>query len=185
MISLSTECLLFKLLNGESVPLSAGMISVELGGGDPVPCDPDFVQHAAGAVFEYFKHELAREAVTVAEFAGALEKVLMGLGLQGGEGSSGLEQRSFPGADLCGMAAQAGKGFELVFFQHLRQALREQLHQSPDQLRFCGLRDCVKYLTGARRWCPRCQSLRDQIVDFLRSCLSAEAGGVNCCLLLE
>jgi hypothetical protein len=50
------------------------------------------LRHAAASVFHYFKVELERETVTVGEFAGALEKVLRGLGLTLRAG--GLESRS-------------------------------------------------------------------------------------------
>jgi hypothetical protein len=47
------------------------------------------------------------------------------------------------------------------------------------------LRSCVKQLTGARRWGPRCQTLQDQIVEFLRNCFTSEANQPNCALLVE
>ena len=76
MIALQSDCLLFQLTNGESVPCSAEMISVELVGGGDGPFDPEVLRHAAASVFHYFKNELCRETVTVGEFAGALEKVI-------------------------------------------------------------------------------------------------------------
>ncbi|HEX3889765.1 MAG TPA: hypothetical protein VHX90_02850, partial [Verrucomicrobiae bacterium] len=78
MIALSTDCLLFKLTNGESVPCSAEMISIEIVGNSDNLLDPEMLRHAAASVFHYFKVELERETVTVGEFAGALEKVLRG-----------------------------------------------------------------------------------------------------------
>src|SRR4051812_14934768 len=81
MITLASDCLLFRLANGESVPFSAEMISVELSGDCGGKFDPHFVQHAANAVFHYFKNDLGRLTVTVGEFAGALEKVLRGFGI--------------------------------------------------------------------------------------------------------
>ena len=78
MITLASECLLFELASGESVPFSAEMISVELTGDNTGMFDPEFVKHATNAVFHYFKYEVGRETITVGEFAGALEKVLRG-----------------------------------------------------------------------------------------------------------
>ena len=80
MIALMSDCLLFQLTNGESVPCSAEMISVELVGDAAGNFDPEILRHATASVFHYFKHELGRETVTVGEFAGALEKVLRDLG---------------------------------------------------------------------------------------------------------
>ena len=78
MITLASDCLLFELASGESVPYSAEMVSVELEGDTAELFDAEFVRHAANAVFYYFKHELRRQTVSVGEFAGALEKLLRG-----------------------------------------------------------------------------------------------------------
>lgn len=184
MITLSSECLLFQLANGESVPFSADMISIELSGESAGSFDPHFVKHAAKAVFHYFKHELGRLTVTVGEFAGALEKVLRGFGLSA---LSAGKQASKPGllqSDLRQLAFESGKGCELFFFLRLRDELRHQLRLEPRMVRFHSLRSCVKQLTGARRWCLRCQTLHDQIVDYLRECLSAEPRN-ECALLVD
>jgi len=52
-------------------------------------------------------------------------------------------------------------------------------------LRFRGLRDCVKRLAGAKRWSARCNDLNDQIVEYLRTCLSAEPKGSSCALMVH
>ena len=64
MITLAADCLLFELGTGESIPYSADMVSVELGGDTTEAFDPEFVQHATKAVFHYFKYEQARQTVT-------------------------------------------------------------------------------------------------------------------------
>jgi hypothetical protein len=88
-------------------------------------------------------------------------------------------------SDLRQLACDSGKGFELFFFPKLRDELRQQLLRDPALLHFGGLRSCVKQLTGARRWSPRCQTLHDQIVEFLRNCFTAESNQPNCALLVE
>ena len=60
-----------------------------------------------------------------------------------------------------------------------------QLRQSPRVVRFRGLRGCVKHLAGARRWSPRCENLQDQIVGYLRECLSNESRETECRLVVE
>ena len=184
MITLATDCLLFQLANGESVPFSAEMISVELTGDGCCKFEPQFVQHAANAVFHYFKHDLGRISVTVGEFAGALEKVLRGFGLYAQTPESGQTSPRVLESDLRQLAWESGKGCELFFFPRLRDELRGQLRHSPQVLHFRGLRGCVKQLTGAQRWCPRCQTLHDRIVEFLRNCFGAEGNG-NVALVVE
>jgi len=181
MITLATDCLLFQLANGESVPFSAEMISVELSGDGACQFDPHFVQHAANAVFHYFKNDLGRLSVTVGEFAGALEKVLRGFGLTVPENSRPRVLES----DLRLLAFESGKGCELFFFPRLRDELRLKLQHAPRILRFRGLRSCVKQLAGRQRWCACCQTLHDQIVEYLRNCFSAETNQENCALLVD
>jgi hypothetical protein len=60
MIALQSDCLLFQLANGESVPCSAEMISVEITGNSAGLLEPEMLRHAAASVFHYFKKELER-----------------------------------------------------------------------------------------------------------------------------
>src|SRR5450755_914985 len=116
MIALQSDCLIFQLNNGESVPCSPGMISVELVGDSGGHLDPEVLHHAAASVFHYFRKELERETVTVGEFAVALEKVLHGLGFVIRAG--GIESRP-PGAgatDLSRLARESADSLELFFF---------------------------------------------------------------------
>jgi hypothetical protein len=43
----------------------------------------------------------------------------------------------------------------------------------------------VKQLAGARRWNSRCEELQDQIVGYLRGCLTAETEQNGCALVVE
>jgi hypothetical protein len=193
MIALAYDCLLFETSSGESIPFSAEMISVELTDDGIGAFDPEFLKHAASAVFHYFKNDLGRISVTVGEFAGALEKVLRGFGLQSESDEQNGElpkeqnspERRVLKSDLRLLACESGKGFELFFFPRLRDELRQQLLLDPEVLHFRGLRSCVKQLTGARRWSRRCQTLQDQIVEFLRNCFTTEAIQPSCALLVE
>lgn len=185
MIALASDFLLFELTSGERIPFSAEMISVELMGESGSVLEPEFVKHAAASVFHYFKHELGQESVSVAEFAGALEKVLRGLGCTVRSAEPVESSSESVEADLGRLAHESDGGCELTFFPKLRGALRSQLRASPRFVRFHGLRGCVKQLAGARRWSSRCESLQEQIVEYLRQCLTAEARDEQCALLVE
>jgi hypothetical protein len=175
MIALRTDCLLFELANGESVPCSIEMITVEVVGEAPTQIDREMLRHAAASVFHYFKTELNRESVTVGEFARALEKVLCHLGYTIHANAPGTPAADINDSDLVQLLREAGDNRELLFFPRLRNELRSRLRQSPRVVHFHGLRGCVKQLAGARRWSNRCELLQDQIVAFLRECLSAES----------
>jgi hypothetical protein len=181
MIALRTDCLLFELTNGESVPCSPAMICVEIVDGADSQLEPDLLRHAAASVFHYFKVELQRETVTVGEFSLALEKVLHHLGYTIHAGGPESDIRD---TDLARLIREAGGGLELFFFPRLRDELRVQLRQSPRVVRFRGLRRCVKQIAGARRWSSRCEQLQDQIVEFLRQCMNQETEKPGCAVVV-
>jgi hypothetical protein len=149
--------------------------------------DPELIRQAAAGVLHYFREELGRESVSVAEFSEALAKVLRGFGLQVAIEEPGSAQSPcgrVVEADLRRLACDCGKGFELAFFPRLRDELKGQLRESPRMLRFTGLRGCVKQLAGAQRWSGRCQQLNDHIIDYLRRCLGEEARGQDCAMVV-
>lgn len=183
MIALRSDCLMFELANGESIPCSAEMICIEVHGNYADLLDQEMLRHAAASVFHYFKIELARESVTVGEFAGALEKVLRGFGLTLRAGMVDAPSLETIEMDLRLIARETSGSFELLFFPRLRNELHNQLQRSPRVLRFRGLRSCVKQLAGARRWSGRCEKVQEQIVEYLRGCLSAEEN--RCALVVE
>jgi len=183
MIALATDCLVFQMATGESVPFSADAISDELIGENDSTYDPELVGHAANAVFHYFKHELGYQTVTVGEFAAALEKVLDGLN----PGACGTVERAklVRESDLLALARDCANGGELAFFPRLREELKLHLAADCRVIRFTGLRQCVKQLSGARRWSEKCQKMQEQVVEYLRKCLSTLAKGKEVALVVE
>ena len=184
MIQLHTDYLVFETTNG-CIPCSAEQVVIELVGESVAQLDPEIVRNAAAGVLHYFKVELGREQVTVAEFSVALVRVLRGLGLAVIGPDSALEVPPVAQADLRELACASGKGFELAFFNRLRTEMQGQLRRGPRVLRFVGLRPCVKQLAGARRWSGRCQALNDQIVEYLRCCLCEVKEAEGCSLVVE
>ena len=130
MIALASDCLIFQTPSGESVPYSADMVCGELSGGSVELFDPEFVRHAASAVFHYFKHELRRQSVSLSEFTGALEKVLGGFAITAPPPNQPESQPDMLESDLFRLACESGEGCELFFFPRLRAELRQQLQQA-------------------------------------------------------
>jgi hypothetical protein len=185
MIALASDCLFLQTQSGETVPYCPKTVAEQLAGSSGELFDPDFVHHAASAVFHYFKHELGRHTVSVGEFAGALESVLRGFAAVPVPAPHPKRGAGVLEADLCRLAGEFGQGCELFFFPRLRSELRDGLRQGSRVLRFHGLRDCVKLLVGAQRWSLRCQALEAQIVAYLRECLSAEPAPGDIALVVE
>ncbi len=185
MIQLRSDCLVFKLANGDAIPCSVEQVTVELMGDAIETLDPDLIRHAAAAVLHYFKHEQGREYVSINEFSEALEHVLQGFGLTvKNEPETPPKQGRIVRTDLRQLACDSGKGFELHFFPCLRKEMEKQMVKSPNVICFTGLRSCVKQLVGAQRWSVRCQTLNDQIVEYLRECLHREPHG-DCALVVQ
>jgi hypothetical protein len=184
MIQLHHDYLLFQTSAGESIPCSAQQVTLELIGEYASVINPILLQQAAAAVLHHFKHDLGREQVTIAEFSAALERILKHFGFAV---SSDAEVCVSPieASDLRDLVSATDKSFELAFFALLRAELQAKLTTTPRMIAFNGLRGCVKQLLGAKRWSPRCQTLNDQIVEYLRNCLSTDERGASCGLVIR
>ncbi|HAB18251.1 MAG TPA: hypothetical protein DCE44_17630, partial [Verrucomicrobiales bacterium] len=130
MIALREDCMLVEQDDGNYLPCSVDQLTLEFVGSAATLLEPDVLKNAAAGVLHYFKHELGRSFVTVAEFAVALAKALDGLGITAdiayvGDGASTRV------TDLRALAAGSGKLGELEFFSKLRAALRDQLAERP------------------------------------------------------
>jgi hypothetical protein len=182
MIRLNRDSLVFETAQGEQIPCSAELVTIELIGEAAASLDPEILRNASAAVLHYFREELKRDFVTVAEFSVALERVLKSFGLAVAAHEPPAPSRVFE-ADLSQIAA-SGNSCELFFFSNLRQELRKEEARAGQVVRFSGLRRCVKQLVGARRWTRRCQCLNDDIVAFLRSRFETDAPPANRSLII-
>jgi hypothetical protein len=174
MIQLHSDCLVFEVPGGDKIPCSVEKLTIEVLAESVELLDPEVIQHAAAAVLHYFRRDLGRETVTVAEFTAALEDVLRGLGFDISSDSAKPQAARVANADLARLAERLGEGLELEFYAGLRDELRSLLAGDPALVRFHGLRPCAKRLARVRRWCPRSIQVSEEIVEFLRKCWGAE-----------
>ena len=184
MIQLRPDYLHIQSDTGEMLPCSAEKVSVELLGEACYQLDPVMVQHAAEAVLHYFRHDMGRETVSVAEFSEALEKALRGMGVSVQSATTTATDGPVSELDLRAMAEGADL-MELAFFKNLHLALDNQLASTPRVIRFTGLRASVKCLRGAKRWNLACQQLNDQIVIYLRRCWEEEGSAHKTTLVIQ
>jgi hypothetical protein len=186
MIQLRSDCLIVKQPSGNDGPSTAEAIAVQLLGPQAAGLNAELLREICAAVLHYFRDELGKTSISVVEFAQALRRVLEQFGCMAQiTVTPPASEPRVPEADLRILACRAGKGFELTFFQTLRDELRDLLRQSPEVIRFKGLRGCVKQLVGARRWSRRCEVLSDQIVQYLRLSLSHDVGAGSCSLVVH
>ncbi len=173
MIQLHPDCLIFRTSRGELIPCSAESVTFEMIGESSGLIDPETVREAAAAVVHYFKYDLHRDTVSIGEFSEALQRALRCFGFD--VTTSSFENGLPSGTDLREIA-RAADDYELVFFQRLREEFLRQAKESEEVVRFWGLRECAKQITGAKRWGHSCECFSEQVVDFLRGCLSIESG---------
>jgi hypothetical protein len=182
MIQLNPDYLVFKTNAGENIPCAAELVAIELIGDAISILDPELIRNASAAVLHYFKTELGRHSVSIGEFSLALERVLRGFGVNVKTEPDEEQSVRVAEADLRQLTTK--EDFELTFFPRLREEMRSKISEAPHIVRFRGLRACVKQLAGAQRWCRRCEKLSDQIVEYLRTCLSVESKTETCALVV-
>ncbi len=83
---------------------------------------------------------------------------------------------------LLEVAEEAGAGYELAFFDCLEKRIVALVSTGMDTLHLCGLQPCVKHLRGTKVWTRACDSLREEVVCFIREklCSSPELTAVSC-----
>lgn len=184
MIQLRKDYIQVKAESGDLLPCSAEKVSVELLGEACYQLDPIMVQHAAEAVLHYFRHDMGKENVSVAEFSEALEKALRGMGVSVQSATAPAVDGEVSELDLRTMA-EGAECMELAFFKNLHEALDNEMANMPRVIRFTGLRASVKSLRGAKRWNLACQQLNDQIIIYLRRCWEEEGSTHKTTLVIQ
>jgi hypothetical protein len=77
---------------------------------------------------------------------------------------------------LLEIAYEAGTGYELAFFDLLEKRINTLVEIGTDTLHLCSLQACVKHLRGLKIWSRACDSLREEIVCFIREKLTSTEG---------
>jgi len=73
------------------------------------------------------------------------------------------------------IAQEAGAGYELAFFDGLEKRINALVHARVDTLHLCDLQACVKHLQGAKMWTRTCDSLREEVICFIRERLASNS----------
>ena len=164
-----------------------GCVAREL---DPVErlFPPWIIEMATECLIRHFGEIAGRRQVLLAEFIGTARELLQGFMTE--MAHRDLRERQL---DLSVTARQPGFGFELEFFNRVKEFLRKvgkdtapfRPTEVPVEtplvgfmamdsrkrvltIRVTGLGECVKFLMGQRHWSWRCEQLRDEIVAFIR-----------------
>ncbi|MGI9239217.1 MAG: hypothetical protein ACR2RV_00360, partial [Verrucomicrobiales bacterium] len=122
----------------------------------------------AKGIIEYLRQRYPSNTISVEEL---YEKISRALDVLGWDDVAAELQVGPPPLriSLAEIAKEAGDGFELAFFQLLRERLAETCVTGAQQVQCYGLKPGVKILRRARRWGGRCQILAEEIAEFLRA----------------
>jgi hypothetical protein len=71
------------------------------------------------------------------------------------------------------MALEAGAGYELAYFDVLARRMQLLLQTGVNSVQFTALNAAVKHLRRTRVWSRACDTLRGEIVCFIREKLSS------------
>lgn len=74
---------------------------------------------------------------------------------------------------LIELAHEAGTGYELAFFDLLEKRIQALIETGAESLHVCSLQAGVKHLRGTKVWTRACDSLREEIVCFVREKLTS------------
>jgi hypothetical protein len=74
---------------------------------------------------------------------------------------------------LLEVAEAAGAGYELAFFDGLEKRMSALVGTGADNLHLYGLQPCVKHLRGAKAWTRACDTLREEVICFVREKLAS------------
>lgn len=125
-------------------------------------------EHVTESIINFLRNDFGESVVTEMRLREALESVLEVIGYP--DVAESLALLTPPARlSLVDLAHKAGTGYELVFFQLLRESLRELLTAQPDRVELVELQSCVKTLRAAKIWRADCALLLDEIVRFVQT----------------
>ena len=76
---------------------------------------------------------------------------------------------------LLEIAQEAGAGYELAFFDGLEKRISALVTAGADSLHLCDLQPCVKHLRGVKTWTRACDTLREEVICFVRERLAMDS----------
>ena len=128
--------------------------------------DAWFAEHIARGIVIYLRERFAHSSIGIDELFAKISQTLQVVGFP--QIARQLEP-SAPPAVMCleTLAAQAGNGYELGFFQLLAESLRDARDRGSVHVHCAGLTPAVTRLCQAKRWGRRCEQLRDEILTFV------------------
>ncbi|HEX8311170.1 MAG TPA: hypothetical protein VF614_07640 [Chthoniobacteraceae bacterium] len=133
-------------------------------------------EHVAESVTTYLRDQRDLNVLPVERLTKAVQSVLQVIGYAE-VGRHFVAGRPAVEISLVELARKAGTGYELAFFQMLKERIHEILQDQPGHFSLLGLEACVKLLRAKKVWSRDCDALQAEIVSFARE----QAGIASAC----
>lgn len=171
MIRLNEHALLMCYPDGRVEPLDLSQLVNEIAGQNESfasKLEPWMVEHVVSSIVQYIRFEMKKETVTLQDFIELSRELINHF-------ATPKDKTPEAVCDLYQLAQKAGYGFELRFYDILRDHIQKASVNGSESYVFVGLRRCVKFLAGHQRWRNRCRLINDEIVKFIRETLERMA----------
>lgn len=124
--------------------------------------------HVTESISSFLQQDFDENTVTICRLEKAVQSVLQVIGYS--DVARCFQTLPPPvRISLSDLARRAGHGYELAFFELLRESLRGIPDSDAQQVELCDLHPCVKLLRGAKAWRSDCEQLTGEIVLFIRT----------------
>lgn len=125
-------------------------------------------EHVAASVICYLSTTYQENVITTKQLRNVVVSVLRAIGYA--EVALHFQTLDLPfELSLRELAREAGPGYELAFFQLLKERIQPALSNRASNLDFYGLQSCVRLLRSTKNWTRGCSELQNEIVEFLRA----------------
>lgn len=170
MIAFREELPLVKFAGGELACFERGWLVRSLVAAAQKAGYPQWwlAEHVAESVASYLQLRFEHPIVALPRLAKAVQAVLQVIGY------AEVATHFSPGPppvkiSLLHLARAAGSGYELAFFALLGSALQPALKMPTSYCELFGLEGCVRKLRAKKIWSRDCETLRSEIIAFVRA----------------
>ena len=132
-------------------------------------------EHVAQSALWYLAHDYPENVITREKLETLMRSVLQAIGYS----EVALHYEFMPPpvqVSLSDLAGEAGPGYELAFFQLLKERIEPLIARRTPTLELHGLQNCVRHLHPTKTWNRNCNQLRNEIVAFIREHVEKKSG---------
>jgi hypothetical protein len=125
-------------------------------------------EHVAASVICYLGITYQENVITTKQLRDVVVSVLRAIGYA--EVALHFRTLDLPfELSLSDLAREAGLGYELAFFQLLKERIQPAFSNRASNIDFYELQPCVRLLRSTKTWSRPCSELQNEIVEFLRT----------------